>query len=112
MSVFLWAAFGSLAAEAINACQAYQAKSGRLPARYRKLGFWIVRVLVAGVAGGLAVAYGVDKAILAFYVGAACPLIIQKLANSAIGAPDLPSAADPSGDVKIDLKPPRDRIAR
>ena len=112
MSVFLWAAFGSLAAEAINAYQAYQFKSGQLPARYRQIAFWIVRLLVACVAGGLAVAYGVDKAILAFHVGVACPLIVQKLANSTVGIPDLPNSPDSPTELKLDIKPPRGRVNR
>jgi hypothetical protein len=52
-----------------------------LPERYRRPGFWVVRFILALLAGGLAVAHAIDKPLLAINIGAATPLIIQALAT-------------------------------
>jgi len=75
---FWWGFFGSVAVEVINLYQIYQSNT-ELPEMYKKRGYWIVRVLLAIVAGGLAISYEIDKPLLAANIGAATPLIIQAL---------------------------------
>jgi hypothetical protein len=79
--VFLCGFLGSCSVEVVNLYHAYSEGRGKyvLPARYRRTGFWIVRFLLALIAGGLAVAYDIDKPLLAVNIGAATPLIIQAL---------------------------------
>jgi hypothetical protein len=85
-TTFIFGFLGSLAVEVINLYQIYQVatvnspKTRILPARYRRAGFWIIRFLVAVIAGGLAVAHGIDKPLLAINIGAATPLLVQALA--------------------------------
>ena len=77
---FLWGVIGSAAAETV-AIFLMMAGSRKLPARYHRPAFWVVRAFLASIAGALAVAYGVDSRLLAFHIGAATPLIIQALAE-------------------------------
>jgi hypothetical protein len=78
---YIWGAFGSIAMELINILAIFQ--SGRkFPSRYRRIGFWVVRLLVAAVGGGLAYAYSIDNKILAIHVGAATPFIMQQLSRT------------------------------
>jgi len=74
--VFLSGVAGSVAVEIVSLNQIMQ-DSAQIPDRYRKLLFWIVRLLLAVVAGGLALAYGIEKPLLAANIGAATPLIIK-----------------------------------
>ncbi len=83
--IFVCAAAASAAVEVLRLYQYYESGRRRLPARYRKLGFWIVRLLLAIVAGGLAVAYGVGRCVPALHIGASAPLILQALALGAAG---------------------------
>lgn len=74
-----------------------------MPAHYRSVLFWTLRILVAMIGGGLTLAYGIENnKLLAANIGAATPLIIQALASglhaprgleSVPGAP-LPNTAD------------------
>lgn len=73
---FIWGFCGSLAVEVITLNSIYISEAG-FPARYKKFWFWILRFMLAVVAGGLAVAYKIDQPILAANIGAATPLIIQ-----------------------------------
>jgi hypothetical protein len=77
LQTFLWGCFGSCAVETLLAYRLVI--SGPWPPRYRRLRFWVVRVLAAVVAGLLAVAMGSHTPIGALYVGAAAPLILEKL---------------------------------
>ncbi len=81
-TIFLCGFFGSVAIEIAAIHQAYQSltsKSPELPFRYKKVGFWITRSILAAIAGGLAVAYEIDKPILAINIGASTPLILNAL---------------------------------
>jgi len=84
--IFFWGLVGSLAIEVVAAYQAINANHGRLPVRYKRVPFLVVRVFLSFVAGGLAVAYGIQHALLAMHVGAATPLILQRFARTVPGA--------------------------
>ena len=78
---FAWGFAGSVAVEVITLLAIYQTSPLRVPSRYRRTGFWITRLILAILAGALAVGYGIEQRILAFNIGAATPLIISSLAR-------------------------------
>jgi len=78
---FGWGFLGSAAVEVVTLVALYSSPLRRLPSRYRKVGFWVTRAGLAVLAGFLAVAYEIDKRILAFNVGAATPLLITFMAR-------------------------------
>jgi hypothetical protein len=84
-SIFLFGLAGSAAVETLRVVIAYE--RGRIPARYKKWGFWSVRSLLGAFAGLLAVAYDVQSGILAMHIGAATPAIIENFATK----PPLPT---------------------
>jgi len=88
----LWGFLGSAAVELMNLFGYYTSRRGRLPGRYRKVGFWVTRFVLALVAGALAVAYEIEQRILAFNIGAATPLIITFMAK---GLRQVPMEPDP-----------------
>jgi hypothetical protein len=79
--IFLWGLGGSLAVDIVAAAQYFNTPTEQFPARYTKVAFYIVRILLAMVGGGLALAYQIDKPLLAANIGAATPLIIQAFAQ-------------------------------
>ena len=79
--VFWWGFAGSVAVEVITLLGHYQSHPLRIPDRYRRAGFWITRLFLAGLSGALAVGYDIDQRVLAFNIGAATPLIIASLAR-------------------------------
>ena len=81
LETFAWGFAGSVAVEVVAVLGFYDSSGARLPARYRRPGFWITRFVLAVLAGALAVGYGVEQRILAFNIGAATPLIIMSLAR-------------------------------
>ena len=78
---FIWAFVGSGAVEVVALLSFYYSRSARLPERYRKLGFWVARLMLAMLAGAIAVGYEINQPILAFNIGAATPLIITSVAR-------------------------------
>lgn len=56
-----------------------------LPDRYWKTVFWVIRLLLAVIGGGLAVAYEIDKPLLAAHIGAATPIIIKAFSKGVSG---------------------------
>jgi hypothetical protein len=81
VAVFLWGFAGSVAIEIASFANYFPIRSNYLPARYYSRGFWITRFLLAVVAGGLAVAYEIQKPLLAINVGASVPLLLNTLAR-------------------------------
>ena len=81
IDVFLWGVGGSIAIEVVNLYHIYQPNKIVIPTRYTKISFWIIRSLLAIMAGGLAVAYNIDNPILAVNIGAATPLVLQALSK-------------------------------
>lgn len=78
---FLWGFSGSLADEIVSLHRQYILEA-RIPTRYRRFSYLIIRFFLAVVGGGLAVAYGIDdNPLLAASVGAATPVIIKALSK-------------------------------
>ena len=70
-----WGFAGSMAVEIM---MMHESRSGDLPPKYKKIRFWVVRLLVACVGGGLAYAYGIEaNPLLAANIGASAPAIIH-----------------------------------
>lgn len=99
---FVWGFAGSLATEIITLYQIYMStnlddpQARVMPARYRRVGFWVVRLAVAAMAGGLAVVYGINNPLLAINVGAATPLIIQAFGQGLKNPVSLGVASNPA----------------
>jgi hypothetical protein len=80
--MFLWAAGGSFALEIISLYNEIRAeRSTGLPRYYKNPVFWIVRLAVTGIAGGLAVAEKAGSPLIAINIGASAPAILQLLTN-------------------------------
>lgn len=83
---FLLGFLGSASVELVTCFHFYQSESP-FPARYRKKGFWAVRLLIAAAAGGLVLAYSTkDNPLLAINIGASAPAILLTLADDVKGA--------------------------
>lgn len=78
--IFLYGFGGSAAVEVVMLHTIMQG-GGKLPDRYRQPAFWVVRTLLAVIGGGLALAYGIDKPLLAANIGAATPLIVKAFSD-------------------------------
>lgn len=78
---FAWGFLGSLAVEVVTLFRLLQRADAPtvLPARYRSPLYWVVRLALAAVGGGLAVAYDIANPILAANIGAATPAIVMTL---------------------------------
>jgi len=92
---FAWGFLGSMAVEVVALFRLFQKTDGEfvLPARYRSPLYWVVRLFLAAVGGGLAVAYDIENPILAANIGAATPAIVTTLtrdtgANGTSVSPD------------------------
>jgi hypothetical protein len=81
LETFLWGFAGSVAVEVVTLLGYYYMRPLKLPERYSRPGFWVTRLFLACLAGGIAVGYEIDKKILAFNIGAATPLIVTSLAR-------------------------------
>jgi len=80
-SIFLWGLGGSFAIEMVSLLSEMRTRSGNVSAYYKNPTYWIVRVAVMGIAGGLAVAEDASKPLLAVNIGASAPAILQLLAQ-------------------------------
>lgn len=78
---FAWGFLGSMAVEVVTLFRLLQRSDPppQLPSRYRSLLYWLVRIALAVVGGGLAVAYDIENPILAANIGAATPAIVLAL---------------------------------
>jgi len=93
--IFLWGVGGSIAVEVVTMWGYYE-HDRALPERYKQFGFWVVRALLAIMGGGLALAYEIQKPLLAANIGAATPLIIR-----AFAAGLRPTGTAIAGDVPV-----------
>jgi hypothetical protein len=78
IELFAWGCFGSLAVEVVDILKALQ-QSILLPGRYRRWLYWVVRLCIVCIAGGLVVATGSSTPIQAITIGAAAPLFFEKI---------------------------------
>lgn len=103
IEVFAWGMGGCLAVDVVTASQYFHTIDGAFPRRYHRPMFYVVRILLAIIGGGLAIAYGIDKPLLAANIGAATPLIIQAFAQSgaAFRPPALPTGALPQTPAQL-----------
>jgi len=110
LETFLWGFLGSTAVELVTLFGFYSSRGGRLPGRYRKVGFWVTRFVLALVAGAVAVGYDIDQRILAFNIGAATPLIVTFMAR---GLRQVPQDAGPPALLpdRMDRAPAREKPA-
>jgi hypothetical protein len=76
LRAFLWGFGGSLAVEILLAGRIYYTEPIRVPARYKRFGFYVFRFLWAVIGGGLALGYQLQNDIAAANVGAAAPAIV------------------------------------
>jgi hypothetical protein len=81
VEVFAWGLGGSLAVEVVELSKVYYRSRYSLPYRYRLWHFYFSRIILSLVGGGLAVAYAIDKPLLAANIGAATPLLIEALSR-------------------------------
>jgi len=75
---FLLGFFGSVAADVVSAVCSLQPAPHRLSRLYSKGAFYVTHLLLAVVAGILAAAYQPEKPLMAFGIGAAAPIIVQR----------------------------------
>lgn len=102
---FTWGVLGSVAVELVTLLSLYGSASRRLPPRYRKVGFWVTRSVLAVLAGLLVVAYEIDKRIAAFNVGAATPLIVTFMAQGFRRTYSPPTMGSPHDEAPGDSAP-------
>lgn len=88
IEIFLWGFGGSVAVEIVRLNQQFYIEPFKVHERYKKVVFWIVKFLLALVGGTLAIAYEIDKPLLAANIGAATPLIIQALSQATGKVPE------------------------
>jgi hypothetical protein len=81
VEVFFWGLGGSLAVEVVELSKIYYRRRFAVPYRYTLWHFYVSRVVLSLVGGGLAVAYAIDKPLLAANIGAATPLLIEALSR-------------------------------
>lgn len=79
---FLWGAFGSIALEVITFWRAVRRNRYIFSFEQRQIGYYVVRLVVAIIAGGVAVGVGAQSKLLAIHVGVAMPLIIEHFAKA------------------------------
>jgi len=90
-TIFLWGFGGSVAIEIVTIMQFFEQDKIVFPERYSRITFYIVRFILAAIGGGLAVAYGIDKPLLAANIGAATPLIIRTFSQVIPQKPQRPN---------------------
>ena len=66
---------------------------GNIPRRFLRLPYIVIRVALALAAGALAVVFEPKTALMALYIGASAPVLIDKLSQGAM--PSLPPSAAP-----------------
>jgi hypothetical protein len=91
--MFLWGFGGSWAIEFFTIYEILNSED-KLPRRYYSFIFWIIRLILAVVAGGIVIAYEIkQKPLLALNIGISAPLILKQLARTVpnIAPPTIPS---------------------
>lgn len=75
---FGWGCLGNVADEVVLLCTVFKATKGAgVPALYRDLGFYAIRLLLVAISGGVVIAYGATDPWRCLILGAAAPRIIS-----------------------------------
>jgi hypothetical protein len=86
LEVFLWGCSGSIAVDVVAFAKHFQSeRKRRLPHYYYSFGYYALRVVFASMAGGLAVAYGIQQELLAINIGACAPILIVAASQGLAG---------------------------
>jgi hypothetical protein len=88
MRTFIFGLLGVIFIDVISFYRIYESGQA-IPRRYRKAGYWLVRLGVAIVSGGVAVISGANTDYIAFQIGMSTPLIITYLSSSARSKPEI-----------------------
>ena len=100
VTIFLCGFAGSVAIDVMAALRIYEAKSVKFPERYRHWFYYVCRLLLACIGGSLAIAYEIDKAILAINIGASAPLILTSLSQGFQQDTDIVNTSAAHGPIK------------
>lgn len=87
ISLFWIGVVGSLSVELAAFAGHYDTASGKHPEKYKKLGFYVVRLFLAFVGGVLVVVYGVTTAPAALQIGASASALVLALAKQSTPPP-------------------------
>jgi hypothetical protein len=88
--IFIAGFLGSVGLEFVEVIAAYQHR-GRLPARYRRKGFWFVRLSFALIAGALPVLFRITNTAQAFAIGVSAPIVFRLAWQKGLGGHIPPS---------------------
>jgi hypothetical protein len=77
IEIFIWGFVGSVGAEIVELVCSLRGGARRLPRLYSRRVFYLARLLLALMGGGMAVAQRADKPMLAIQIGATTPIILQ-----------------------------------
>jgi hypothetical protein len=80
--IYFWGTFGSAAVAMVDYLDSITNKRGARAPLYRDSGFLRARILMALIAGALAVGLDAQTAPAAIYMGAAAPIILRRLVAS------------------------------
>jgi hypothetical protein len=80
LDAFWVGVIGSLAVELVAVLAVYDA-DGQFPAKYRRVGFYVVRLLIAFTGGVLVEVYRVNNLPAALQIGASTPAVLAALAT-------------------------------
>jgi hypothetical protein len=84
--IFVMGCAGSLSVEIIDLYAVYQQEHISIPERYKRVGYYIVRLALTIIAGSVALAYKIENPLLAINIGAATPVLIQTFARGLTAA--------------------------
>ncbi|GAB6142193.1 hypothetical protein JCM14076_29220 [Methylosoma difficile] len=79
--LFLCGFLGSMLVEVLKIVRYYES-STRLPMRYKKIGFWFFRLLLACAGGVFAILYNPASLLLAVHIGVSTPLLVATLTET------------------------------
>lgn len=74
-------AYGSMASAGIEIVSVYKYYflPGPMPKKYKQVGFWFLRAVIAIIAGFVAMAHHPETEILAIHLGASAPLLLTTM---------------------------------
>jgi hypothetical protein len=91
LTPYLIGFIGSAVVEIAAFAKAVHEHNGAVPARYDSAAYLFSRIAMPFISGTIPVAFGAHTLIMAFYLGASAPVLIDKLAKGVL--------PDPSGKI-------------